>query len=84
MPKTTPRTVFSGWSGCWREISVLTIYILEEEFVEKALDSKSAIGRAVREMKLEVVALGQSLPWKWLSSGVDSVNGKKGAGILAN
>jgi hypothetical protein len=61
--KTTPRTISCRTSGHWRGVSVSTIYILEREFVEKALDDKSGIERAVREIRLEVLALGQNLRW---------------------
>src|ERR1700723_2643984 len=32
-------------------------FVLDNEFVKQALDGKSAIGRVMREIKLEVVAL---------------------------
>ncbi|KAN0090489.1 hypothetical protein V8E51_019068 [Hyaloscypha variabilis] len=45
------------WSGYWNRHPLLpTIYILERSFVEKTLASDSIIGRAVREMRLDIVS----------------------------
>lgn len=57
--KSTPRAIPFSWSGYWSRFSDSRIFILESEFVEKVLYGNSVISRAVREMRLEVVALAQ-------------------------
>jgi hypothetical protein len=61
----TLRTIFTRSGGLWRTLAITSICVLDEEFVMRALDGKSAIGRAVRDMRLEVVSLAQSPLWKF-------------------
>jgi hypothetical protein len=57
---STLRTIFTRSGGLWRTLAISSLCVLDEEFVLRALDSKSAIGRAVTEMKLEVISLSRS------------------------
>ncbi|KAE9372985.1 hypothetical protein N431DRAFT_534118 [Stipitochalara longipes BDJ] len=52
-----PRTVSSRWTGCLGGTSVSTLYVLEKKTIEKALFGDEAIGKSIRELRLEVVAL---------------------------